>query len=426
MTVIVPQRLLRALALAAGPLLLAGEARACSKVEYLSHRAPTIVHFIGTAAADTALAGPGTLRVRVAPGHFGPAGERTVYGQVVEVERVGGLAAARLPAGATRVVRDYGADCTPTPWMRSARWVGPGTRGVFHATLRDPAEWADGLPTLDVLSPDLEPYPERLGRARGVVHPDSLLSVEQLFDVMDLLPPADESRVDAAAAAAPLLRWARANPELAARYPAAAMVRSAVYDIEHQQIRAIDPPLGGTYRFTATLGDGPPLTFHARSWARAVGGWNPSRRPSSSSDPTAVREHEGYSLLMVGADALESLPATCCGPDRRIRREAYMEVLRAPEPRPGPDGAQVWRGSIEVNLVARQFPAHEALGEFARAVGERGYQAYMQRQPVEVGATFHVLPDGSVRVEQTIELEDGRRLVLRGERVSRVTIPSSR
>lgn len=430
----IPTRILRALALAA-PLLLAGEARACSMSGVVLWRAPTLAHLIGTAMEDTVLAGSGRVRYQVAQGHSGPAGERVVYGQVVEAERIGGLAASRIPPGTRRVLLvpwDYGPDCTPTPWTQSARWVPPGERGVFHGVLRDSAGWVDGLPTLDVHSPATEPYPLRMGRAGGV-HPDSMLSVEQLFEVMDLLPSMKEERVDAGAAAAPLLEWARAQPELAGRHPVAEMVGMAVHMAEHRMVRAISPPLAGTYRFTATLGEGPPMVFYARTRSRPTSAWNPFRRGRAPADPL-VRKPEGYVLMLSAADSPGSLRRKCCGPPG-VYDEAHVSLLRAPEPVPGPGGAQVWRGDVEAALVAQQFHADSAVRQFATDWQQRQYEAYLrgeprdagasffQGQPAEAGARFFLLPDGSVRVEQAMDLGDGRRLVVRGERISRVTIP---
>lgn len=412
-----------ALLVAAAMLVHAGEARACSKIPLARVRTSSLAFVVGSAAADTVPAGPGFVDFRVAPGHSGPAGERTVYGQVVQVRRIGGLAAARLPAETERVVLvpwDYGADCRPTPWTRSARWVAPGTEGLFTAVLRDPRHWAGTVPTFDVMSPDLEPYPARGTGPLRMADQDSLLTVDQLFSVMELLPDAAEQRVDAAAAAEPLLAWARANPERARRYPALQMVRFAVHAIEAQRLSRVDPPLAGTYRFEARLNGGAPATFYARTRRHPTTEWNPSRSRRASDDPTRVSVPEGYTILAAGADALEVLPYDVGG-SRRINREAYFSVLADPES--APEGGWRWRGQIEIDLVARQFPTDSATQAFARAARDRSYQAYMQQRPDEVEATFLLRPDGSVRVEQTTDLGGGRRMEIRGERVSRITIP---
>ena len=108
------------------------------------------------------LAGTGSVAFRVALGHFGPATDRQVFGLAIDVERVVGPAKRRLPTRIARVLIvpwDYGADCQPTPYARSVRWVSEGTRGMFSATLRPKAEWVGGVPTLDAFTPELDPYP---------------------------------------------------------------------------------------------------------------------------------------------------------------------------------------------------------------------------------------------------------------------------
>src|SRR5687768_4799114 len=108
----------------AGGIALAVPAasHACSKVGFHAMRSASTAHFIAMPMADTVFAGAGSVRYVVAPGHSGPAGARAVFGQVVSVERIGGLASRTLRQPVRRVVLvpwDYGADCTPTPWTKS-------------------------------------------------------------------------------------------------------------------------------------------------------------------------------------------------------------------------------------------------------------------------------------------------------------------
>lgn len=137
---------------------------ACSKVGFLGVRLDRDAHFIAVATPDSVYAGAGTVKYAVAPGHSGPLGDRRIYGQVVRVERIGGLAAPLLQRSVSKVVVvpwDYAADCTPVPWTRSTAWLPANERGLLTATLRDSAFWTNGIPTFDVHTPDMQPYPQR-------------------------------------------------------------------------------------------------------------------------------------------------------------------------------------------------------------------------------------------------------------------------
>ncbi len=394
-------------------------ARACSRAGFPSWQTPDAAHLIATVGADTVAAGPGNVRYVVAMGHFGPAGERSIYGQVVEVERIGGLAAHRLDPSVKRVVLvpwDYGADCRTTPWTRSARWVRPGTRGLFTATLRDRAHWAGGLPTFDVRSPESNPYPQRANIDDEAA--DSLLSIDDYFAVLGLLPTREQADSSVAQAYQPLVRWAAQRPELARRYPLSRMLGDAQYYAGYQRLRSISPPLAGTYRFEVRLDNQPPRSFFARTRQRPTTGW--TLAGGDDDEPVDGPDAgEGYTILAAGALSADSLPVDI-GPARNIGREGYLSMLKDPEP--GGGEVRTWRGKVELDIVARQFPADSALNRFVRDE----FQEYMDRDDRgerEVPPARYVMsPGGEVRVEQTIRLRDGRTLRLTGTRISRVTI----
>ncbi|HEX2081630.1 MAG TPA: hypothetical protein VHG08_28260 [Longimicrobium sp.] len=184
------------------------------------------VHLIATATADTALAGDGGREYDRSPG----AADRAVFGQVMRVERLGGPGADSIGEGADRVVLvpwGYSAECRMERWGQSARWVQPGERGLFLAFLRPRAAWVDGLPTLDVFEPYQLPFPQRVREGLADVgEADGLLTVEQAFEVIELLPRFSAYRENRPAALRPLLQWSRAHPELARRYPASEILRS--------------------------------------------------------------------------------------------------------------------------------------------------------------------------------------------------------
>ncbi|HEX8274991.1 MAG TPA: hypothetical protein VF615_20315 [Longimicrobiaceae bacterium] len=388
-------------------------AHACSLSGLATTQWPGTAHLVATARADTVAAGPGSVRDEVGSGRTGPARGRAVYGQVVEVERVGGMTASEVGRSAKRAVLvpwGYGDDCRPAPWPESARWVEPGERGLFIAMLRDRAHWAGGLPTFDVYLPDANPFPQRPGREGSGVPADSLMSADDYFALMEILPTPERVKASAADAFRPLERWAERHPAPARRFPARDLLAHARHEVEHQRLRSISPPLAGTYRFEARLADGAPRVFYARTRTRPTTWW----RPALAGGRTA----EGYTLLLSGAASPDSLPADAPW-NRRMDREGYASVLVEPEPGAG---ARTWRGRIETSLVARQFPADSALRDFARAEFARFFDRHRRGEPEETPARFVEAPDGTVRVTQMIRLDDGRTLHVSGTRVSRSTV----
>lgn len=182
---------------------------------------------IATATADTLPAGPGGVRYEADPRRSGGAAPREVYGQVVLVERLGSTAAAALPAGTDRVVLvpwDLSPDCKLLLWMASARWMEPGKRGLFHGSLRDRANWVNGVPTLDVHQPWMQPYPDDV-ILRHQAGP--LLTAEEAFELLETLPTYEEHTADGERAWARLREWVREHPALACRYPATEVLVSA-------------------------------------------------------------------------------------------------------------------------------------------------------------------------------------------------------
>ena len=399
---------------------------ACSKIGYHYTRSATKAHFIGTSTGDTAFAGGGSVQFVVAPGHSGPAGQRAVYGQVVSVESIGGLASRALRQPVRRVVLvpwDYAADCTTTPWMRSAAWVEPGTRGLFTGVLRDSAHWAGGVPTFDVFAPETEPYPHGVLRLlRGLpFSADTFVPIEELFQLTELFPEQRLLPDSAEAATAELFAWARANPTLALRYPIAGVLWLARDGVRTQRLRAIESPLTGTYEMTVTLSGAPARTFYARTRGVPQSEWDVNRSHSPRiDDPTFVPRPDGYYLLTAVARSVAALPDSCeqgLGADRDA---SYIAVVNSPPDSAADAGS--WTGKLEVHLVTRAFVGDSALRRFARVESNVSYERYRAGLPAETPARFARSADGAISVEQRITLADGRWLGISGTRISPDTV----
>jgi hypothetical protein len=197
---------------------------------------------IATATADTLFAGPGGVRYEADASRAGGAAPR-FHGQVVRVERLGSTAAAALPAGTERVVLvpwDLTPDCKTIPWTASAGWMEPGKRGLFHGALRDPADWVDGVPTLDVTQPWAQPYPDDV----ILQHQDGpLLTADEALELVETLPTYEEYRAGGERAWARLRDWVRDHPALACRYPAT-------------EVLLVGEDIGGAPRVPCASGEG--------------------------------------------------------------------------------------------------------------------------------------------------------------------------
>ncbi|MDQ3674083.1 MAG: hypothetical protein M3365_06890, partial [Gemmatimonadota bacterium] len=117
----------------------------------------------------------------------------------------------------------YGPDRVPVPWTKSGVWVAPGTHGLFTGVLRDSAHWAGGVPTFDVFAPELQPYPQQVQRQqrRSTPSTDTLVPIEELFQLIEIFPDQRLLPDSAEAATRQLFAWTKANPTLTRRYPIA-------------------------------------------------------------------------------------------------------------------------------------------------------------------------------------------------------------
>jgi hypothetical protein len=374
------------------------------------------LQLIVTATADTLPAGSGSMEYPVEAESPG-----AIYGQVARVERAGGAAAAGLPAATDRVVLvpwDHDAGCQRVQWSSGARWIQPGTRGLIWSSLRPREQWVDGLPTLDVSGDYQAPSTGTMEDLPA----DSALTVEQLFDLVALLPEDEADVAGVEADDQPLLRWARANPGLARLYPAHMMVKQAVFDIRYARLKRVDPALGGTYRFRVSVDGDSARTFYARTCSAPVTEWNPlvplEDEPVPLDEPIA-----GYSLMLSGRSSADPLPAVY-DPARRWSREGYVSIMAAPDSTAG--GVQVWRGEMELNFLASALPGDSVLVQLSRAEDQWRSSRAMSgeaNEPMPTSARFLLRLDGSVTMVQESVLSDGRRVWIRGERISRVTIP---
>lgn len=168
--------------------------------------------------------------------------------------------------------------------------------------------------------------------------------------------------------------------------------------------------LAGTYRFEVTRTGGPVHVFYARSYQRPreseyemLTGRNPSRDGSAPA----------YALYAAFHSTLDSLPRNTLEEEQSIglRGDILVQTSAAQTP----DGARVYRGSIEPAGFALRFQEDRT---FIAWANERFDRAEDGRDPDVLPARFVLHPDGRVTVTQVVEVGPDRRISMHGQRIS--------
>ena len=400
---------------------------ACSKGSFFGPLSGGYAFFTATATPDTVLAGAGTVTFAAGArgGHFGGDGQRSIHGQLVSADRIGGPAASGLPSGVTQVVVvpwDYDPGCRPLPWGRSARFVAPGTRGLYVAELRAQEHWAGGIPTFDLHNPGHLPYTAttRIVGMGADTTVASLLSPDQVFDFYQALPTRGQVEQERWQALGPLRAWVRAHPDQAERAPAERLLWRVLHSLSELDRRETDHPLLGTWRFTLRVPGEPARTFYARTEGHPSTSWGPSRAAEETlRGELGPLPADGYHFLAAITNRMEDLPDLGNGP---LRSQAYLVARAAPD---SSAGEPTWRGRIETTVLAKAFPGDPRVGDAAR-VAEQESAARPDGEELreDLPATFARGADGVIRVRQSFPTGNGAELLLEGEQVSRtVTRP---
>jgi hypothetical protein len=385
-------------------------------------RSPDRVAFIGTVDADTVLAGAGAQRYTTEQGHYGPGTRHPIFGQTARVDRPERAASQALrEAIATNpsvvlVPWDFSASCEPVPWTRSARWLAPGTRGVFVGTLRERAHWVGDRPTLDV-TPEVAVYPSPwpIRRPRQLDGP--VLSADEFLALYEVLPDGRSLRATPDSAVAPLLRWAQAFPELAAKQPAAYLLAYLRNEVVEQRYTKRPSPLAGTYRVVFRTAAGDSSAFFARTELR------PSSVISSDNPTSAVSGGEGrrriigHYLLAIVARTLSDLPTRRVGSGQL---EGYFALVDSSTERTA--DAAIFLGSIDLEREAARLASDPTVRSRLEDAGRQksAFQTdlFKRKQPLTPGR-FVITPVGDVHFEMVIEREGVPILTVRAERISR-------
>lgn len=397
-------------------------------------RATTVV--LASTTTDTLLAGAGVVSPSMHGGHSGTGEPGPIYGQVIEVIRFGGADSTRLAAAfrqlgdarAVVVPWDYDPSCSPARWTRGFAWLEPEVRGTFTLRLRPDSMWVDGLPVFDAFGAVLEPYPFAF-RGKGIRHsrgsfPDSpWLTAEDFFRFLLAIPPAQDWTEKPDRSWSVTRAWQLAHPDLADRYPATVITAQIAGAITRAKARrvlhSISPPITGTYSMSLALNDGPPRTFYLRTRTRPANAWRPANSPRDPAGPADEPSRPpAYNMIASAAHSMSELPTDCVN-TRNLAREGYVYVIDPPAQ--DRERQTAWSGWLEASLLTTLFMDDPELAEFKQK--EFDEWRVRRRSSTDLEAPARFWYDGDVlRVEQTLRLRDGRRLTVRGERISDAVI----
>lgn len=399
----------------------------CSFVGHAPVKTDRTAYFVGKALADTVLAGPDGVDFEIQRGHFGPATERPVHGQLVEVERFGGPAAPDVAEHPVALVVpwDYAADCATTPWTRNARFLKVGKRGFYRPALREREHWVEGIPTFDAFTPQFEGFPHAMDRwaRRARKRGRPLLSAGELFELYQMIPRREEIEESHWDAVEPVMAWARSNPDRLKAYPAQRIVHRLARRADDERAKGLSVPVAGTYRVEVRLPSGSTEVFYLRTAARPVGAWHPLRPPDQepeSPPPPWSSTSIGYEVYFWHGRELEELPRDSAAAIRSIRGEWPISIREEPR-RKG--SLRTWTGDFEVPQLVRSIPDNPelraAVDEWKREFSERWQAGEIRLDPV----VFTQAPSGETEFELVVRLGPDRRLRVLGERVSPRTVP---
>jgi hypothetical protein len=344
-------------------------------------------------------------------GHSGFGRVRKIYGQLVQIEQLRGLSATRLPPETKRVVLvpwDYGPDCRTVIWGASARWVTPQDPVVFKATLRPRDEWANGLPTLDVFTPEFSLYPFDTNRLYMLSDPAvNELSLEEVLDLYERLPLDRASQGSPDSAIQPLEAWARSNPGLASRQPARTILKFVRFDAEERRIALIKSPIVGTYRFVVSVPGKDSLVLYARTEERPWSSLRSRYAVGSVEDKASDDSLIGYYVMTAWRKSIAALPrrsnVDVASPNIAI---SLTPILETPD-------STVWRG--EASALDRDFD---------RAFWDRAIRPH-SAVIYEESSDWHYVPgfwttyrDGSVRYRRVFPPVGVPVVTISGERLS--------
>ena len=371
---------------------------------------------------ETRVAGPGTVEDRSTWGRW--AGQAAgIKGQLAEVVRVGGDGVPPAVLAAPRVILvpwGYAPDCMPAPWEGDDIWLAPGELVFVSAILRDPAHWADNVPTFDVIYPQNrvqsgidESLQGLVNLERHTTPAERFATPAELFNLYEKLPSIE----DVAAGGWPVLdalrHWA-ATDSLAQTRQVLELLHSYQSCADRHAASTMRFPMLGSYRMTVTYPDGVEKVFFLRTAPRAWNASSPSMYHGYSSRPwNFAPKATGADLMFWLADRHEVLPDTS---DWQPRASWGWSVSFTPS-MTGAD--TVWRGELE----SREFEKYPRDDAYVDALFGDGSSPPPNDHRVKGFAGFFTrTANGSWEFTQDAHLSDKAYLRIRGVRIDDRTV----
>ncbi len=351
-------------------------------------------------------------------GHFGRPVDRPFFGQLLHVQRTGGVG---LPPNVRTldtiviVPWDYDAGCQPVPWSQSYHWLRePGVR-FFSVALRDSGSWYRGLPTFDAYAPENAAYPPAFaspvyGRQGSSITP------EELFDFYEAMPAQEDAGAPGALTNA--RKWVERHQAEADRYPLQWVVEELLNAAAYARAEAFVPPMRGTYRITLVLPDGSQRISYARTREHPTGPYYAVNQHQSGPRWSWDNFSEGCELWLVRARTVDSLRAKWFQPgDNDIR--AFMRD-RASFP---------WHIAWAPDSMGKRWPATIDPWEFfpvnPREPAMDTLYDHLGEVPGLWSGAFTLGPGDAAHFEESIPVKTGGVMTVKADRLSLVTVVDS-
>jgi hypothetical protein len=249
----------------------------------------------------------------------------------------------------------------------------------------------------------------------------SLLSLNQVFDLYQAFPTAEEIEREQTSALARLQAWVRTHPDLAGRPPAEILLSDAVRHVTEAELATTDHPALGSWRFSLRVPGDTAYVFYGKTTSFPVARWTRSRREHDAVE-ALLPPAEGYTFKVGIHRRLDALPPAAPRHDWNIIPRRHMSVMAKPDSII--EGQTFWRGSLSPELL--QLPGlDDPRVRQAASVLSQSYSDYStsgQGLAAPTPALFVLGTDGVLRVRQTIPLGAGEELIFEGEQISRQVI----
>jgi hypothetical protein len=391
---------------------IAGKA-SCS---YMATYPSAIGHHTFMLATATA----GTVTVPLDTTHV--YGTRTALGQVMAIADVAGYQTDEIRRGlrasggnAVFVRYGIGPGCGPFP-ARDGALDSVGVNGLYVGHPRPADRWVFGRPTFDIFRAAHFPLPQRLSSPSGhlvITMQDTspTMTAVELFRMYQSLW-ADSVSVRDTSLERRIRRWLEASPQTARKQPASEVATSMLSAATEAMIAAHPIPFGGTFAITVIVPGIDSVVMYGQTSHRMRPWLSDVVRDSVTSVPVAILPRS-FALDVTTAAALENFERSSMG----INPCSPIPIIVSELPIV-PDADSTWRGEMWPSGFLECMSAESKLGKLTRPENIRTIAS----GPASV--IFRRHRDGRVSFEAATTTDASPGILIRGERISKVTYGS--